>query len=705
VRIPPLRRLRATVTPTGSWNPALQLVDTCTTSTSQACLASNNSAFTGQPETLDFVNSTMLTRDVFLAVDTNSPSTSVGTFSLSIAFLTVPAGDVCGVLSSPLVGSVTGQDFVGFSDDYASAATCATGAGPDRVYSVSVGPGERLNATLTATPDGGSFFQPSLSIVAGQSCSPGLSCAAAARSTSPTTTVLYDNPTPTPQTVSVIVDSSTGGGTYALTTSVAPAVPLPGDQCTNTAAPVSIPSSFPMQSFAGYVNHFTRASQGTTCAFDDGPDRVYAVSIPSGLRLRARVDAAFPYSVSVIDGPASNCSGSPTCLARFNRFGGPQVILQDNPSMTPRTVFLVIDRGISVSSSDTFDLSIDFGPVPSFDTCSSTAVPITASTTLVNQSLAFAADDVVPNGLRCGASGGLPDLIYPLTVGAGARVTVTATSMASGFEPLISLVDAVSCSGSLSCVAAGPVVGPGAPRAAVFDNLSMMSRSLLAIVEPNSAATGPFTLAFSFGMAQAPYVKTTIAAACVPLGMSAVTHSIVGDDVATSFAALPFAFTAFGAPVTAYAVSSNGNLQLDAMLGSTGSTSFSNTAIPTPLAPNGMVAALWDDLEVRSGITTVQSETQGVPGSRRFVTAWQDSLFLSSPMERLTFQIHLLEGSNVIEIHYCSLAANGGDVARTSGGSATVGIESADGTRGLEHSLNTANSIMTGLGLRFTPAP
>jgi hypothetical protein len=285
-------------------------------------------------------------------------------------------------------------------------------------------------------------------------------------------------------------------------------------------------------------------------------------------------------------------------------------------------------------------------------------------------------------------------------------VSVTTTSMNAGFEPIISLIDAASCSGAPACLGSGPIVGAGSPRTAVFDNPSMVSRPLFAVVEPFGSTTGPFDVAFTFTpAAPPPYTKTTFTAACVALTMNAVTQPVVGDDVATAFLALPFPFSFFGTPVTDYAVSSNGNVQLAVSAGGQGSTSFSNAAIPSPQPLNGFIAALWDDLatDATSPAPRVRTDVIGTMGSRRLVIEWENVVFLGSSTERLTFQIHLGEATNVIEIHYCSLAANGGNTGRTSGDSATVGVESIDGLRGLEHSFNTPMSIATGLGLRFTP--
>lgn len=77
---------------------------------------------------------------------------------------------------------------------------------------------------------------------------------------------------------------------------------------------------------------------------------------------------------------------------------------------------------------------------------------------------------------------------------------------------------------------------------------------------------------------------------------------------------------------------------------------------------------------------------------------------MSNPNWRLTFQAKLFETSNVIEFHYCAMEATmAPDIARATGGSATIGLENAGGTAGTQHSFNTPASVQTGVLLRFTP--
>ena len=71
--------------------------------------------------------------------------------------------------------------------------------------------------------------------------------------------------------------------------------------------------------------------------------------------------------------------------------------------------------------------------------------------------------------------------------------------------------------------------------------------------------------------------------------------------------------------------------------------------------------------------------------------------------ERLNFQIQVYETTNVIEFHYCSLVANTGSATDATGASATIGLENAAGTEGVQHSFNQAAAVDTVNALRFTP--
>jgi len=178
--------------------------------------------------------------------------------------------------------------------------------------------------------------------------------------------------------------------------------------------------------------------------------------------------------------------------------------------------------------------------------------------------------------------------------------------------------------------------------------------------------------------------------------------AVLADDQVSASAALPFAFTYFGASVTNWVMSSNGNLQL---ISTAGSTAFSNATIPTLAPPNSLVAPFWDDLLVTStpGPAAARVITTGTAPNRTFVADWVNYRPSGAATGAgLSFQVILEESTNAIEFRYCSIT---GTSAQLFGSSATIGIENATGTDGVLHSFNTAGAISAGSGFRFTPNP
>src|SRR4029079_18732446 len=79
---------------------------------------------------------------VFIAID--SDSATGGTFSLETALTSVPAGDIC-LNAAAGAGMLMNQTTVGFSNNYVGGIGCSGTSGVDRVYSVMVPMGQRLN--------------------------------------------------------------------------------------------------------------------------------------------------------------------------------------------------------------------------------------------------------------------------------------------------------------------------------------------------------------------------------------------------------------------------------------------------------------------------------------------------------------------------------------------------------------------------------
>jgi hypothetical protein len=177
---------------------------------------------------------------------------------------------------------------------------------------------------------------------------------------------------------------------------------------------------------------------------------------------------------------------------------------------------------------------------------------------------------------------------------------------------------------------------------------------------------------------------------------------VLDDDVVSDSTPLPFAFDYFGAPVTNWVMSSNGNLQLTT---GAGSDEYRNVAIPDASPPNAMVAPFWDDLVVTRTPMPAAARvlTTGSAPNRVFVAEWANYRPITAPdATALTFQVKLYETTNVVEFHYCSIT---GTADPLFGSSATIGIENAGGTNGLQVSYNTPMAIAAGSGFRFTPGP
>lgn len=147
------------------------------------------------------------------------------------------------------------------------------------------------------------------------------------------------------------------------------------------------------------------------------------------------------------------------------------------------------------------------------------------------------------------------------------------------------------------------------------------------------------------------------------------TELALGDDdyVEVNFS-FPFHF--YGIPYSSLFVESNGYLSFD-----NGSTILSNDPIPDTDAPNGFIAAFWDDLNV-TGTGKVFYEDFG----NRIVFQY-DHVHLLNGASDYTFQI-VLHSNDCINIYYQNMT---GVLDR-----ATIGIENQDGTDGLEVAYNTA---------------
>jgi hypothetical protein len=176
------------------------------------------------------------------------------------------------------------------------------------------------------------------------------------------------------------------------------------------------------------------------------------------------------------------------------------------------------------------------------------------------------------------------------------------------------------------------------------------------------------------------------------------------DDTIVNGVALPFTFRYYGVNYTTLSVSTNGLLRFN-YTGTT--TSPSNDPLPSPAAPNNMLAPYWDDLVFPSS-PNLRIQTIGTAGARQFIVQWTGIRLFEHPAAGvMTLQVRLYEGSHDIVFAYylagAPPAAPGTVSADLAGGGATIGIENQDGSTGLLYSLDTS-SLTNALQIHFTPA-
>ena len=131
-----------------------------------------------------------------------------------------------------------------------------------------------------------------------------------------------------------------------------------------------------------------------------------------------------------------------------------------------------------------------------------------------------------------------------------------------------------------------------------------------------------------------------------------------------------FDFDFYGTPRTSVTVSANGYLTFgpDDAVGQ-------NTSLPDPVAPNGIIAPFWDDLNPGLG-GAVHVLTEGTAPYRRTTIAWVD-IPHATATGNATFETTLYEVNSDILFRYQDV--DFGDSGYDRGASATIGIEDDTG--------------------------
>ena len=148
---------------------------------------------------------------------------------------------------------------------------------------------------------------------------------------------------------------------------------------------------------------------------------------------------------------------------------------------------------------------------------------------------------------------------------------------------------------------------------------------------------------------------------------------------------LPWPFLFYGQSYTTMAVSANGNLHFSA-----DTVDYGNRGIPHGRLPNAMLAVWWDDLSPQRAGSSVWVYNDQANG--RYIVQW-DSVQRFSGGGLYTFEAILYQ-NGLVNFQYQSMGA----VGLTS---ATIGIENADGSVGLQVVYN-AVYVSDNLAIEFT---
>ena len=177
-----------------------------------------------------------------------------------------------------------------------------------------------------------------------------------------------------------------------------------------------------------------------------------------------------------------------------------------------------------------------------------------------------------------------------------------------------------------------------------------------------------------------------------------------GPSSDDSYVTVPvgFDFSLYGNTYNVIVISSNGYLTFP-YLGFDGENTGGN-CIPSSESdyPDLFIAPFWDDLDPEYIGGTIYYETRGTAPNRQFIVEW-DGIYhcCYSTQSSVTFEAILYEGSSDILFQYQDVVCGSNYADADYGAEATVGIENAYGTNGLQYSCNS-DVLDSELAILFT---
>lgn len=165
------------------------------------------------------------------------------------------------------------------------------------------------------------------------------------------------------------------------------------------------------------------------------------------------------------------------------------------------------------------------------------------------------------------------------------------------------------------------------------------------------------------------------------------------DDASYGPFDIGFTFNYWGTDYTQFYVNSNGQVLFGA-----GSLESADAAIPNASAPNNFIAPFWDDLVVDSYGKILYRQFGASPNGQ-LVVQFKNMGFYDYPSTLGTFQVILYE-NGTIQVQYRLIVLPNSDRCR--GGSATIGLENADGSAGVQYA-HDSPVLSSAKAVSFTP--
>jgi hypothetical protein len=306
--------------------------------------------------------------------------------------------------------------------------------------------------------------------------------------------VTWFNPNPVPTTVFLVAGgfTATARGAYTLTVDF-----VEGERC---ESPISFDAGVPLpgQALTGFTNDYT--SPGSGCASRVfGPDRVYRTTVPPQTALSVEVvplnaDTNISFAVNAPTCAARQCTGSPADSPGVGAVDRGSFL---NTATAPVDVWIVVDSA-NANPNASFTLNSALGPLPpAGDTCG-TATVIGPNQVLPNESLAGMLDSA-SFGQGCDFRPG-PDRVYAIDVPAVSTQFATVVPISPGFDPTLSVSDALTSCSTNVCIAAASPSPMG--RTIAFTNQTLVTRRYYLTIDAFVPAGGAtlFILSTSNGV-------------------------------------------------------------------------------------------------------------------------------------------------------------------------------------------------------------